>query len=61
MHRCLLALTLAAMPLLSQAIKEPVHEVTTMFDNLAEPVLARYKAPFTPWFMRRNETGLAVR
>lgn len=26
-----------------------------------EPVLARYNAPFTPWFMRRNEIWLAVR
>jgi hypothetical protein len=25
-----------------------------------EPVLARYNAPFTPWFMRRNEIWLAV-
>jgi hypothetical protein len=26
-----------------------------------EPVLARYNAPFTPWFMRRNEIWLSVR
>ncbi len=26
-----------------------------------EPVLARYDAPFTPWFMRRNEIWLALR
>lgn len=26
-----------------------------------EPVLARYNAPFTPWFMRRNEIWLALR
>ena len=26
-----------------------------------EPVLARYNAPFTPWFMRRNEVWLALR
>ena len=26
-----------------------------------EPVLARYNAPFTPWFMRRNEIWLAPR
>jgi len=25
-----------------------------------EPVLARYNAPFTPWFLRRNEIWLAV-
>lgn len=25
-----------------------------------EPVLARYNAPFTPWFMRRNEIWLAI-
>ena len=25
-----------------------------------EPVLARYNAPFTPWFMRRNEVWLAL-
>jgi len=31
--------------------------------NLAvtgEPVFARYNAPFTPWFMRRNEILLPV-
>jgi len=26
-----------------------------------EPVLARYNAPLTPWFLRRNEIWLAVR
>jgi len=26
-----------------------------------EPVFARYNAPFTPWFLRRNEIWLAVR
>lgn len=26
-----------------------------------EPVFARYNAPFTPWFMRRNEIWLALR
>ena len=26
-----------------------------------EPVLARYNAPITPWFLRRNEIWLAVR
>jgi hypothetical protein len=26
-----------------------------------EPVLARYNAPFTPWFLRRNEIWLGVR
>ena len=26
-----------------------------------EPLLARYNAPFTPWFMRRNEIWLALR
>jgi len=25
-----------------------------------EPVLARYNAPYTPWFMRRNEIWLAL-
>jgi hypothetical protein len=24
-------------------------------------VLARYNAPFTPWFLRRNEIWLALR
>lgn len=26
-----------------------------------EPVLARYNAPFTPWFLRRHEIWLALR
>ena len=26
-----------------------------------EPMLARYNAPFTPWFLRRNEIWLAMR
>ena len=26
-----------------------------------EPMLARYNAPFTPWFLRRNEIWLALR
>ena len=34
MHRFLLALTLVAMPLLSQAIEEPDHEVIKKFDNM---------------------------
>jgi hypothetical protein len=29
--------------------------------TVGEPVLARYNAPFTPWFMRRNEIWLALR
>jgi hypothetical protein len=49
------------MSLLSQAIEAPDRKVIRTFDNLAEPVLARYNASFAPWFMRRNQTGLAVR
>jgi len=30
-------------------------------ETRGEPVLARYNAPFTPWFMRRNEIWLALR
>jgi hypothetical protein len=30
-------------------------------DTVGEPVLARYNAPFTPWFLRRNEIWLAVK
>jgi hypothetical protein len=26
-----------------------------------EPIYSRYNAPFTPWFMRRNEIWLALR
>ena len=42
MHHFLLALTLAAMPLLSQAIEEPDYEVIRKFDNVE---LRRY-APY---------------
>lgn len=34
MHRFLLALTLVVMPMLSQAIEEPDHEVIRSFDNV---------------------------
>jgi len=30
-------------------------------DTHGDPVLARYNAPFTPWFLRRNEIWLALR
>jgi hypothetical protein len=30
-------------------------------ETQGEPVLARYNAPFIPWFMRRNEIWLALR
>ena len=33
---------------------------TAAIATLGEPVLARYNAPFTPWFMRRNEIWLAL-
>lgn len=33
---------------------------TAAVATLGEPVLARYNAPFTPWFMRRNEVWLAL-
>ena len=39
-----------------KASLEAVGEATQ-----GEPVLARYNAPFTPWFMRRNEIWLAPR
>jgi hypothetical protein len=35
-------------------------EVAGVFTQ-GEPVLARYNAPFTPWFMRRNEIWLSLR
>ncbi len=34
-----------------------IHAVATE----GEPVWARYNAPFTPWFLRRNEIWLALR
>ena len=56
MHRLLFARTLTAMPLLSQAIEEPDHEVIPAgLATQGEPVLAGYNAPCTPWFVRRNE------
>jgi len=35
--------------------------ISVAFDAQGEPVPARYNAPFTPWFMRRNEIWLALR
>ena len=29
-------------------------------ESTGEPVWARYNAPFTPWFMRRNEILIPV-
>ena len=45
---------------------EHLSELTTALEaagvsTQGEPVLARYNAPFTPWFMRRNEIWLALR
>lgn len=40
--------------LLLQWIEEKNLEIT------GEPIWARYNAPFTPWFMRRNEILIAV-
>ena len=33
---------------------------TQHLDPAGEPVWARYNAPFTPWFMRRNEILIAI-
>ena len=40
---------------------EPVLRHLSLTLPVGEPVLARYNAPFTPWFMRRNEIWLALR
>jgi hypothetical protein len=45
---------------------EHLAELKTALDaagiaTQGEPVLARYNAPFTPWFLRRNEIWLALR
>ena len=45
--------------------KEHLDKLTTTLQAMGvatqgEPVLARYNAPFTPWFMRRNEIWLAL-
>jgi hypothetical protein len=45
---------------------EHLHELKASLEAVGvatqgEPVLARYNAPFTPWFMRRNEIWLALR
>ena len=56
MHRLLFALTLAAMPLLSQAIEEPDHGISPAGVGMqGEPALPGYNAPCKPGFMRRNE------
>ena len=62
MHRLLFALTLAAMPLLSQAIEEPDHGISPAGVGMqGEPALPGYNAPCKPEFVRRNEIWLAVR
>jgi hypothetical protein len=45
--------------------QEHLSELKTLLEaqgvtTQGEPVLARYNAPFTPWFMRRNEIWLAL-
>lgn len=45
---------------------EHLRELSAVLEAAAvltqgEPVLARYNAPFTPWFMRRNEIWLSLR
>jgi hypothetical protein len=45
---------------------EHLAQLKTVLDKAGvatqgEPVLARYNAPFTPWFLRRNEIWLALR
>jgi hypothetical protein len=32
--------------------------VTNGLTSVGEPVYSRYNAPFTPWFLRRNEIWL---
>ena len=59
MHRLLLALTLVAMPLPGEL--KAALQAAGVGTQGEPPVLARYNAPFTPWFMRRNETWLALR
>ena len=34
--------------------------VSENFEAIGEPVWARYNAPFTPWFMRRNEILIPI-
>jgi hypothetical protein len=31
-----------------------------IYDSVGEPIWARYNAPFTPWFLRRNEVLIEV-
>ena len=33
---------------------------TDRIETLSPPVFARYNAPFTPWFMRRNEVMVEI-
>ena len=45
--------------------QEHLSELKTLLEaqgvtTQGEPVLARYNAPFTPWFIRRNEIWLAL-
>jgi hypothetical protein len=34
---------------------------TDRVETIGSPVFARYNAPFTPWFLRRNEIMIEVR
>jgi len=46
--------------LLQEAAEEAIHNGDLKGKLVGEPYFARYNAPFTPFFLRRNEVLIAL-